>query len=249
MNFDANWSRLDYDPALCRRLKNFNNEVLKAITPRAERFRLSVSQPVCESRDQNSSRVWFPNGMIHYPDTIRMGLRDYGYKAPAFRHAIDETKAWERKRASQHDDVETKYQAVVEVFNDPLPVESISVTANSVLDLWVTQFMFRPLLFFGVGLFQEETGFWWLLAQRARNTYRVAPSARQKALIVLSSSDKKGSSSISGECMTDAKEEVFVIPKATSDPLNHLDRVVHAFENTGGQTVSSIRDQALHMNG
>ncbi|SIQ97718.1 hypothetical protein SAMN05920897_12041, partial [Alkalispirochaeta americana] len=32
----------------------------------------------------------------------------------------------------------------------------------------------------------------------------------------------KGSSSNSGECVTDAKEEIFVVPEAIGDPFDHL---------------------------
>jgi hypothetical protein len=49
--------------------------------------------------------------------------------------------------------------------------------------------------------------------------------------------------------MTDAKEEVFVIPETVGDPLDHLDPVVHSFEDAGGQTVSNVRYQALDVNG
>jgi hypothetical protein len=56
-----------------------------------------------------------------------------------------------------------------------------------------------------------------------------------------------GSSSISGECMTDAKEEVFVIPETVSDPLDHLDPVVHSFKDASGEMVSCVRHETLDV--
>ncbi|SIQ94741.1 hypothetical protein SAMN05920897_11926 [Alkalispirochaeta americana] len=46
--------------------------------------------------------------------------------------------------------------------------------------------------------------------------------------------------------MTDAKKEIFVVPEAIGDPFDHLDLVVHTFENTGIQPVSCVCQQALH---
>jgi hypothetical protein len=47
--------------------------------------------------------------------------------------------------------------------------------------------------------------------------------------------------------MTDAKEEVFVIPETVSDPLDHLDPVVHSFKDASGEMVSCVRHETLDV--
>jgi len=47
--------------------------------------------------------------------------------------------------------------------------------------------------------------------------------------------------------VTDTKEEVLVIPETGGDPLDHLDLVIHALEDTGGETVSCVSHETLDV--
>ena len=40
--------------------------------------------------------------------------------------------------------------------------------------------------------------------------------------------------------MTDAKEEVLVIPEAVGHPLDYLDLVVHSFKHAGNESVTGV---------
>ena len=50
---------------------------------------------------------------------------------------------------------------------------------------WVAEFLYRPLVFAGVGLTDQESGLWWLLAQRARNLARVRIPASGSVRILM----------------------------------------------------------------
>jgi hypothetical protein len=47
--------------------------------------------------------------------------------------------------------------------------------------------------------------------------------------------------------VTDTKEEVLVIPETGGEPLDHLDLVIHALEDTGGETVSCVSRETLDV--
>src|SRR6185437_10378577 len=55
---------------------------------------------------------------------------------------------------------------------------------------------------------------------------------------------KKGSSGISGERRADLEEKVRVVAKAVGHPLEHLDLVIHAFEDAGVQGIATVRQDA-----
>ncbi len=136
-------------------------------------------------------RVWFPNGSCLAPETIRMGLHDYGAAATAIRVAFSHLKAWERASgvSEKSPDVQLSTCSVAlrrasEELNDlsaPLGEPPLPLT-------WVADFLYRPLIFAGVGMSDQEAGLWWLLAQRTRNIARTrAPS---NAYILVHASDR-----------------------------------------------------------
>lgn len=51
--------------------------------------------------------------------------------------------------------------------------------------------MFRALVFLGVGLSEQETGLWWLLAQRARNMFRLSSTERTPAFVLVHADDAR----------------------------------------------------------
>lgn len=40
--------------------------------------------------------IWFPNGSLYEPSTIRMGLHDYGAQSFALKQAFDEIQSWRK---------------------------------------------------------------------------------------------------------------------------------------------------------
>jgi hypothetical protein len=111
------------------------------------------------------SRIWFPNGVTKKPVTIRMGLHDYGAKPQSIKQVFRKLKAFERttyKKSGGNDWFKYREELEAAMNSDALPVAT-----------WVSDFLYRPLYFAGVGLSEAETGLWWLLVQRSRNFSRL----------------------------------------------------------------------------
>lgn len=56
---------------------------------------------------------------------------------------------------------------------------------------WVTEMLYRPVCFAGVGLSEAEVGLSWLMVQRARNLANVPPAQRPRACILLDANDQR----------------------------------------------------------
>ena len=56
---------------------------------------------------------------------------------------------------------------------------------------WVTEMLYRPVCFAGVGLSDAEFGLWWLMVQRARNLARVSPAHRPPVAILVKDDDAR----------------------------------------------------------
>ena len=186
LNFDMAWMQAAEAIELTV-LSLQGDDYLSRIKPPIERSRLSMSVPVMTDEEAVSSRVWFPNGAYFRPATLRMGLRDYGFKAAALDKAFGIIKGWERRGTQRHDSPSEKFEAVCRL------LESKETIDQSPPLTWVTHFLYRPLVFLGVGLSPDEQGLWWLLSQRARNTRLVNRTDRAKAHILLRSDDERRS--------------------------------------------------------
>ena len=53
------------------------------------------------TNDSARVRVWFPNGNVINPDSIRLGLRDYGTKPVTISRLFNELKNCERPHKDQ----------------------------------------------------------------------------------------------------------------------------------------------------
>lgn len=142
-----------------------------------------------QSAHSPETRIWFPNGSICEPKTIRMGLYDYGAQAHALKIAFDRLKAFERNLEARlcTDDWDKRGPALEEELSKDLPNQDPAF-AN-----WVAQFLYRPIYFAGVGLSESETGLWWLLTQRARNLARIPASERPETVMLLHSQNERRS--------------------------------------------------------
>ena len=190
LNFDHAWNpELDHRSL---RLMPKPRETSKSASFTArEVIRLNASiAPDASASHKHTPRVWFPNGSILRPSSIRMGLHDYGDAPGAIRLAFNQIKAWERNFLGV---TSARYQPGFEALAAALRFTSEQeASLLPFLDLpalplsWVAEFLYRPLYFAGVGLSEQETGLWWLLAQRVRNLARVAGSpdnARVRILV------------------------------------------------------------------
>jgi hypothetical protein len=117
-------------------------------------------------------RVWFPNGSIMECRTIRMGLRDYGTASAGILMAFRQLKKWERRRFSGVD--LRSREGFEELARVLVQAEAQDAIGEGPPKSWVTDFIYRPLVFAGVGLSAQEAGLWWLLRQKARNVARVS---------------------------------------------------------------------------
>ncbi len=169
LNFEAAWlqgAQKTYTDAV-------STEALHGLQ-KAERKRLSVFKLA------NGKRIWFPNGMVDDSATLRLGLRDFGLQPSEIRFGFNLLKQFERnnfpKKVNTTAAVDWSVSgAMIEDYLD-----HNNQSPNPPLT-WVADFIYRPLIFAGVALSQEELGLWWLLNQRQRNfahlNYKDIPSA------------------------------------------------------------------------
>jgi len=127
------------------------------------------------------SRVWFPNGYVGLPVTLRLGLRDFGLQPSEIRVGYDLLIQYEQEIFCPSDagTVEQvwgcNYGHISEYLEpnpNGLPLDEPDARQDFPLT-WVADFIYRPLFFAGVGLAQEELGLWWLLNQRQRHYAQV----------------------------------------------------------------------------
>lgn len=149
-------------------------------TKKAEFIRTQASVPpqVVERDGKANPRIWFPNGTVLCPKSIRMGLHDYGRSLTSIKKAFRKLKRWERGLLGP-----TKASSPAEFESIKAELRQSSELEHNLSRLlgepeipltWIAEFMYRPLWFAGVGLSSQESGLWWLLAQRARNTARLS---------------------------------------------------------------------------
>jgi hypothetical protein len=106
----------------------------------------------------NRSCIWKPHGCVGQPESLRLGLRDYGLQSSVYAWAFDEYKA-----ASKGDRDAKRGQRV--------------------MDTWIAKMMELECRIIGVGLSADEWGLQWLFMQRARNLSRRARSAPTTTLV------------------------------------------------------------------
>jgi hypothetical protein len=176
LNFDNCWTdprNFTYDPGL---FGNKKTELTEVEEKRLYCFVKSNNHPL--------TRVWFPNGSVNDPSTIRMGLYDYGSQPNALKTAFNLVKSYEKDTLKSDEVIDwKKYEENFEEasLNHSEPGKETDYRINH----WVAHFLYRPIYLAGVGLSTDESGLWWLLAQRARNHSRLPYGERPKTVILV----------------------------------------------------------------
>lgn len=189
LNFDAAWAteRITKQAQITQAKKS----LLKGTASGQELHRLTNHLLINGVNDGAYRRVWFPNGSINSPETIRLGLHDYGASAYSTMQAFSKLKQWEREVGIDNLAPETQIQqcaAMLRTHSEGAPALEPSDNAFKALS-WVADFLYRPLVFAGIGLSEQEQGMWWLLAQRARN--QAKNSKPSPAYILVNNRDKR----------------------------------------------------------
>lgn len=164
-----NFDKLIYNHVKTKNISLKNGGVIQEAKNKGIRnkdAKLLYDRTKCLKDDQDST-VWYPHGHVDRPESLVMGMRDYGFLPPSYFYAFKQFKRWERKISGDSHGLE-KYQKLLQAlasFDENTEASGITDPA----DHWVTRFMLYPLTFIGVGLSQVEIGMRWLLVQRARN--------------------------------------------------------------------------------
>ena len=117
--------------------------------------------------------IWKPHGVCSEPNSIRMGLRDYGLQPVLVKYAFENYKCAERTWVQGARNVRQRISSAV------LRLDQTSGAAK-LEDTWVTRLLAFPCTMIGLSLSPAEWGLYWLFAQRARNYLRrgKAPQAQ-----------------------------------------------------------------------
>lgn len=140
------------------------------------------------TRNDADCKIWYPNGIAKKSKTIKMGLRDYGQSPYHIGTLFNLIKAYENSvgiagKVGVADNSVDGY--LTSLFQ---AIESKDERVSH-LDNWVTNILYRPLFFAGVGMSESESGLWWLMAQRSRNHARFLENA-PKAYILVAEGDR-----------------------------------------------------------
>lgn len=186
LNFDSHWlddKRKWMEPM---HLHEIVTPAVETFSKMAERRRLThafVSSTNCKL----SKRLWFPNGHISEPNSLRMGFRDFGFQPSAVYEAYTAVKVFERKQKIEKSELHRICAKLLDGDSreyrahglDPLPLS------------WVTEMLYRPVFFAGVGMSDAEVGLWWLMVQRARNLAKIHPAVRPRVYLLLHENDTR----------------------------------------------------------
>lgn len=176
LNFDNLWVKTNYQ---------LSNKPPIKITEIEDRESRRIHNHIISDKNQNL-KIWFPNGTVQDPDTIRMGLYDYGAQPFALKKIFGYIKQYENEieKLIGKDNWE-EYEKYL------IPQLEGNQNVDPRLNNWVAHFLYRPLYFAGVGLSESEIGLWWLLAQRARNFAKLPKEKRPKTIILVKNDSQR----------------------------------------------------------
>lgn len=156
-----------------------------------EKRRLATSALISGVDGGAHRRVLFHHGTCAAPETIRIGLYDCGAAANAIQVGFSPLKKWERENGLSGNSSDAELAASTGALR--YASEGVNDLSEAIGELslpltWVADFLYRPLVFAGVGMSDQESGLWWLLAQRARNLARTG--ALSNAFILVDANDR-----------------------------------------------------------
>lgn len=125
----------------------------------------------CYAELKHGTRIWYPHGFVARPNSIQLGVRNYGTYIAELEAARYEYKKHENK---------VKRQLFPELTGNlgssqPSTVqqrERLWSETRESTPSWLALAMNAPLVFIGFGMGREEWPVWWFLNQRARNHAR-----------------------------------------------------------------------------
>ncbi len=179
LNFDAFWAESLSRP------KNWPTKKSLGKVPLGE----EAHDRLYFFHESGGRKIWYANGRLDKPQTIRLGIRDFGLHAQELYEAFRLFKQWERKFRRTGDD---KSEVITDEEFEQIAGELKQLDRGPPAN-WVTHFMLRPVFILGAELSAEEQGIWWLICQRARNTARVGTSSPIRILrnLVLDATNQK----------------------------------------------------------
>jgi hypothetical protein len=126
-------------------------------------------------------KLWYPHGCVREPASIHLGLRDYGFQPHAWNSLISNFKALEREALGT---AARSKASGLPPFREAVAAGLVNPSAD-----FIGHLLLAPLIFYGVGLSQDEWGWWWFLNQRARNLARVEERLRPFTVIIKHAKD------------------------------------------------------------
>jgi len=133
---------------------------------------------------QNDKTFWFPHGSIEKKESIRLGLRQYGFMPNSWDEYFCNFKEFERGFTDDN-----RSSLTPEQFNSL--AQSLANSKEAPGKLLIGHLLLAPLIFFGIGLSDAEWGWWWLLNQRARNLAKIDHKLRPPTIIVIEKDDPR----------------------------------------------------------
>lgn len=146
----------------------------------------------------NGKRIWFPNGTISDPASIRIGLSDYGTKAYGIARMLNIISDFESKHLPAPENEPRTHVRNSVLVNALDNFEQNSLIQFTDVELskefpvsWVAEALYRPLAIVGCGLSDSETGLWHLLRERQRYQAKLPLSQQKPVRILLSQADSR----------------------------------------------------------
>jgi hypothetical protein len=133
---------------------------------------------------QNNKTLWFPHGSIEDIDSIRLGLRQYGFLPNSWDKYLCDFKAYERSSSNDK-------KSSLTPLDFKVLAHSLAEGKEAPGHLLIGHLLLAPLILFGVGLSETEWGWWWLLNQRARNLTQIDHKLRPLTIIVIEKNDPR----------------------------------------------------------
>jgi len=183
LNFDAHWLTESKPKWSHHHGEESSTIPLVIKRPVMKNELLRLNNHIRLQSNDSAKRLWFPNGFIGQYQSLRLGLREFGFQPTAIQHAFSEIKAFEREAGR----FEKRIESVAAALNGEK-----SIAASEHLPItWVTEMLYRPVIFAGAGMSDAELGLWWIMVQRARNLVNVPIENRPRAYILLQSGDDR----------------------------------------------------------